>query len=579
MKELDRLTTRSKSGTCLPTSSSCVRYEGPDIPCITVCQGESIEQVLYDLATIVCTTQSSLDISSLNFDCLVPAGGNNPTTIKELLQLLITKSCTVVDPGGGSNGGTTNPTVINLPPCLYHPDPNGSGETIQAMAIDDYAEYLAGQVCELKDDISELNTNITNLQTQITNISTGSTGTGSTPAITITSGCLSATQPNQIRPIKDAFEDLEDTLCTDYLTPIGTPSDITTFISNAACPSSTTLLPCGAAGATYGSIAGWIANPTTAFDYLTNMALAICKLDQCAKYAPTNICVALPPTNIVISNLSSSGCKIDWTNPLSVSNPDLDDPIEIRFEFYDPSNLSTPITLQAGGGATGTYISFPPSASGTPSNLTNGAFVAGVEYVIRGYAVYTACGKSLSYAETKAKVKETTAQALLHFKTPTTITTPKSCVDANGVTNNYIEKKETIRIELRNPAGVYVNNGNAEKIKLSFEVYFTNPCITDTITLPPAVNGGAPTTVVVPIVQVETYNVMINANASIGEVNYISEETVTCVVSGLNICKSATRVLKCFKSVTLYDPATQAETPLPASIIKHSSLSNLPVCP
>lgn len=576
MKELDRLTTSSKSGTCLPTSSSCVRYEGPDIPCITVCQGESIEQVLYDLATIVCTTQSSLDISSLNFDCLVPTGGNNPATLKELLQLIITKSCTVVDPGGGSNGGTTTPAIINLPPCLHH---SVNGNPITAMAINDYVAYLADQVCVVKDSIIDLGTTITSLQSQITNITSGSGSSGATPALTITSGCLSATQPNQTIPITTAFEDLEDTLCTDYLTPIGTPSDISTFITNAACPSASTLLPCGPSGATYGSLAGWIQNPTTAFDHLTNMALAICKLDDCAKYAPKNICVALPPTNIVISNLSSSGSKIDWTNPVSLANPDLEDPVEIRFEFYDPSNLSTPITLQAGGGATGTYISFPPSASGTPSNLTNGAFVAGVEYVIRGYAVYTNCGKSLSYAETKAKVKETTAQALLHFKTPTTIQTPKSCVDANGIPNNYIEKKETIRIELRNPAGNYVNNGNAEKIKLSFEVYFTNPCITNTITLPPAVPGGAPTTVVVPIVQVETYNVMINASASIGEVNYISEETITCVVSGLNICKSATRVLKCFKSVTLYDPATQAETPLPASIIKHSSLSNLPVCP
>lgn len=576
MKELDRLTTRSKSGTCLPTSSSCVRYEGPSIPCLTVCQGESIEQVLYDLATIVCTTQSSLDISSLTFGCLVPVGSNNPATLKELLQLLITKSCTVVNPGGGSNGGTNTPSIINLPSCLYH---SVNGETITSMAIDDYVEYLAGEVCEVKDDIINLGTTITSLQTTVNNITSGSGSSGATPALTITSGCLSATQPGQIIPITTALEDLEDTLCTDYLTPIGTPSDISTFISNAACPSSTTLLPCGPSGATYGSIAGWIPNPTTAFDHLTNMALAICKLDECAKYAPSNICVALPPTNIVISNLSSSGSKIDWTNPLSYTNPDLADPVEIRFEFYHPSNLSTPIALQAGPGVTATYISFPPSASGTPSNLTNGAFVAGVEYVIRGYAFYTACGKSLSYAETKAKVKETTAQALLHFKTPETITTPKACVDFNGTTNNYIEKKETIRIELRNPAGNYVNNGNAEKIKLSFEVYFTNPCITNTITLPPAVNGGAPTTVVVPIVQVETYNVMINANASIGEVTYTSEEKVTCVVSGLNICKSATRVLKCFKSVTLYDPATQAENPLPASIIKHSSLSNLPVCP
>jgi hypothetical protein len=573
MKELDRLTTRSKSGTCLPTSSSCVRYEGPDIPCITVCQGESIEQVLYDLATIVCTTQSSLDISSLAFGCLVSVGSNNPATLKELLQLLITKSCTVVDPGGGSGGGTNTPSIINLPSCLYH---TNAGETITSMAIDAYVEYLAGQVCDVKDDIIDLGTTITNLQTQITNITSGTGGSGAAPALTITSGCLSATSPGQIIPITTAFENLESTLCSDYLTPLGKPIKLQNFISYATCPTASTLLPCGASGATYGSLANWVANPTTAFELMQNMALAICKLDECAKYSPSNICVALPPTNIVITDLSNAGCKINWTNPLTLPNPDLENPVEIRFQFFDPANPTVPITLQAGGGAIGgqTFISFSPSTS-TNVNLTNGAFVAGLEYIIRGFATYTNCGTSGSYSETKAKVKETTAQALLHFKTKTIAQTPKTCVDSNGTSNNYIEKKESIKIELKNPAGNYVNNGNAEKIKISFEIYYTNPCITNTIILP----SIPPATVVVPIVQVETINIVINSNASIGEAFYISEEIVTCVVGGLNICKSATRVLKCLKSITLLDSVTLAETPLPASIIKHSSISNVPVCP
>ena len=122
MKELDKLNTRSRTGTCLPTSSVCVKWEGPTIPCLTICKGESIEQVIVDLASIVCTTKDSIDISSLNFSCLVPNGQSNPTTIKQLLQLLITKSCqtSTVDPGTG--GGDSTLPVLDLPPCLQYQD-------------------------------------------------------------------------------------------------------------------------------------------------------------------------------------------------------------------------------------------------------------------------------------------------------------------------------------------------------------------------------------------------------------------------------------------------------------------------
>jgi hypothetical protein len=570
MKELDKLTTRSRTGTCLPTSSACVKWEGPSIPCLTICKGESIEQVIVELSSIVCTTKDSIDISSLDFNCLVPNGQANPSTIKQLLQLLITKSCqtSTVDPGTGGGDGTL--PVIDLPACLQFQD--SSNNVITSLGLDEYAEHLAVSMCDILDDISNINQQIYTLNSTVNGLPTGGSGSGGGSAtITITSKCntLSSTSVGATIPIQTAFETLEENLCQDYLTPMTTPAQIAGFNNTASlCPTKDTLTPCGGK---YGDISGWIQSPVTSFEFLRNMALAICKLDECAKYAPSGICVPLPPSNIQILNLTATGCNIKWTNPLSSSNPDLADPIEIRFYFYHPSNLTTPITLAAGpfsGGGTQTYMSFSPSDSNINNNLVNGAFVAGVEYVIRGYATYSDCGTSLAFAEKASKVKELNATALVHYSLGAPVTTPKIC-DGILVNVGYVETKRTVRLELRHPVtNAPVGNGTGQQIIAKFNLFFTNPCNTTQV----QVNVGSTPAIYVdvPIVELQTLTVVIANNSAYGTADFIESEKITCT----GVCKDAGRVLKCFVEVKLADGSA-----LPSGLLLHSSLTAVPVCP
>lgn len=570
MKELDKLNTRSRTGTCLPTSSVCVKWEGPIIPCLDICKGESIEQIIVELGSIVCTTKDSIDISSLDFDCLVPQNQSNPATIKQLLQLLITKSCetSTVDPGTG--GGDFDLPVIDLPACIQYQD--SSNNVITSLALDEYAEHLADSMCGILQDVSDINQQIVSINSTLTTLSTGGSGSGGSSAtITVTSKCLSSTQPGAIIPIATAFQTLEESLCEDFLTPMTTPGQISQFnLAASNCPNKDTLTPCGG---TYGSISGWIQNPTTSFEHLKNMALAICKLDECAKYSPSGICVALPVADIQITNLTVSGCYIKWTNPLSFFNPDLDDPIEIRFEFYHPSNLTTPITLAAGpnsGGGTQTYMSFQPSSFNNNNNLVNGSFQAGVEYVIRGYARYTTCGTSLTFFEKKSKVKELNVTALVHYSLQNPVTSVKTC-DAL-LDESYVEVKRSVRLELRKPTdGNYIVNSTGQSIVATFNLFFTNPCNTNQVQVSA---GPPPVTVDVPIVELQTLTVVIPNSAAFGSADFIEYEKKPCTVSGVLLCKDATRVLKCLVDVKLADG-----TPLPSSVLYHTSLTALPVCP
>jgi hypothetical protein len=570
MKELDKLTTRSRTGTCLPTSSACVKWEGPTIPCLTICKGESIEQIIVELSSIVCTTKDSIDISSLDFNCLVSNGQANPSTIKQLLQLLITKSCqtSTVDPG---TGGDTDLPVIDLPACLQYQDE--SNNIITSLGLDEYAEYLANSMCEVLQDISDINQQIITINAGLNAISTGGSGGGGggSASVTVTSKCLSSTQPGAVIPIATAFQTMEESLCEDYLTPMTTPAHLSQFnLAASQCPNKDTLTPCGGK---YGDISGWVQTPVTSFEHLKNMALAICKLDECAKYSPSGICVALPVVDIQITNLTVSGCYIKWTNPLSYFNADLDDPVEIRFEFYDPSNLTTPITLAAGpnsGGGTQTYMSFQPSSFNNNNNLVNGSFQAGVEYVIRGYARYTTCGTSLTFFEKKSKVKEFNASALIHYSLQNPVVTPKTC-DA-FIDDTYVEIKRSVRLELRKPTdGNYIVNTTGQSIVATFNLFFTNPCNTVQVQVSA---GPPPVTVDVPVVEVQTLTVVIANNSAFGSADFIEYEKKPCSVSGILVCKDATRVLKCLIEIKLADG-----TPLPSSILKHISLTALPVCP
>jgi hypothetical protein len=81
---------------CIETSSNCVTWQGPDIPCIGLCEGDSITDVIYKLASEFCDLQEMLGIDNFDLSCItIPEGSSygSPTNIEELLGLMIDKLC------------------------------------------------------------------------------------------------------------------------------------------------------------------------------------------------------------------------------------------------------------------------------------------------------------------------------------------------------------------------------------------------------------------------------------------------------------------------------------------------------
>lgn len=81
----------NKSG-CNTTNSNCVIWGGPDLDCIGVCKGDSITEVVYEIATKLCNLLDDMDVTTYDLGCLTP-DNCPPQTWKDLAELLAQAIC------------------------------------------------------------------------------------------------------------------------------------------------------------------------------------------------------------------------------------------------------------------------------------------------------------------------------------------------------------------------------------------------------------------------------------------------------------------------------------------------------
>jgi hypothetical protein len=154
------------NNSCSPISSNCVIWQGPNIPCIKLCTGDSITDVIYALATELCTIVDAVNISTLDLSCLEITTGD-PTNLNELLQLLVNKICELNNISTSTTNvtrrdNTTCPTdcVVPVAECLQ-----SGGQT--TMKLLDYIQVISNKICSILTDIVTINNSITNLTTRV----------------------------------------------------------------------------------------------------------------------------------------------------------------------------------------------------------------------------------------------------------------------------------------------------------------------------------------------------------------------------------------------------------------------------
>lgn len=157
---------------CSPISSNCVIWQGPDIPCIKLCTGDTVSDVVYKLGTELCTIMEELKVSNYDLSCL-NLNACPPEDFKALIQLLINKICELNGiPTGTDKSAGCPDCVVSVAPCFVQ-------GTITTMQLVDYVQMIANRVCSIVTEIDSINSQITtinstlvDLQYQIDNLPT-----------------------------------------------------------------------------------------------------------------------------------------------------------------------------------------------------------------------------------------------------------------------------------------------------------------------------------------------------------------------------------------------------------------------
>ena len=265
----------NSSGTtngCDNISSNCVIWQGPDISCIDLCNGDSISEVTSKLATLVCDlitngVTSNPSLTGLDLSCL-NISGTTPTTLVPVLQTMVTQICLNTGTGQTPNSSarlSANSQVQNdlpimtLPACMQYDDANGNPVT--QLRLDLFATLIAQQVCTNLASIATINSTLTSYSSRL-NVLEACVLPCSNAVVEaqIVPTCIPESNIGVLTNVSVVVLALETAFCTQR-TATGNPAAINAAIGQTTITGASTSLT--NSSVSYGSIAGWNNSPSS----------------------------------------------------------------------------------------------------------------------------------------------------------------------------------------------------------------------------------------------------------------------------------------------------------------------------
>jgi hypothetical protein len=295
---------------CSPISSNCVIWQGPDIPCIKLCAGDTVSDVVAKLAAELCTVLDILNVTNYDLSCfnLTACAPNDFTA---LIQFLIEQICAtetevvILSDPATSPVGTTKSTdaLVTVAPCFVI-----GGVTV--MTVSQYAQAIGEKVCSLVTQISIINSQITDLDIRVTALESAPVPTLVLPSFTLscTIGTLGIGTTQFIDAVLEEF--INSVWCPFYATT-GSTSDLISAVSAICIDDSDLQLTTGTA---FSTNSNWIqaGSYSTVADAINNLWVALC--DVYAYNQSFSISVADTTTvnlditgNVITANITDTG--------------------------------------------------------------------------------------------------------------------------------------------------------------------------------------------------------------------------------------------------------------------------------
>jgi len=267
---------------CSPISSNCVIWQGPDLKCINLCKGDTVSDVVYKLADELCKVKEALDLSDVDFDCLVDACSTLkiPTDkkLENVIQLLTNAICCVGKVSFNTSSSLaevidreySEPT-LPLPECLWYVDPS-TGLIVTSLKLSEYAVLVANKVCSLNEQINLQKLQILDLQTRVTSLENDP---GYVPPL-VTPFCSYSIATQGVPIQMDILLGLLDQQLCVFTSSLGTPSDIG-LATTAQCNLLSSQNALSQTG-TMASIPGWTISPANLAQSFQNLWLTVCDI-------------------------------------------------------------------------------------------------------------------------------------------------------------------------------------------------------------------------------------------------------------------------------------------------------------
>ena len=289
---------------CSPISSNCVIWQGPDIPCIKLCVGDSVSDVVAKLATELCAVLDTLNITNYDLACFnLTACG--PNDFQALIQFLIDQICAlqteitlISDPATSpivnQTKSTSESTPVKVADCFVV-----GGVTV--MTVAEYAIAIGNKVCSLVSQIATINANINSLDIRVTALEAAPTPTFTVPSFTLSCSVdtLASGTTQFISTILESF--INDVWCNYYYNVTGISSDLTAAVNRICITDADLQLTTGTAFSTNPT---WIQSGSysTVADAINNLWVALCDVYT---YSQTFAVTVADTTTINLDNTAN----------------------------------------------------------------------------------------------------------------------------------------------------------------------------------------------------------------------------------------------------------------------------------
>jgi len=275
-------TNSNSTNNCDPISSNCVVWQGADLPCVNICQGDTISDVVAALCTELTLLQTlvgnggtDFNIANINQSELT---GNQATNLEELIQLMIDNI--ILNHGSGSSSGSTSTfdcsevmkCVPTVPGCFTEITGYQTGNTLAT-----WINVVSQEICDLNQGSSTQQAITSSLDQRLITLEQAPQGQPN-PRM-YSSG---VTAKNVITPIETIVQAL-DSQFVSLRNTTGTSSNITEGINTQPADLATPVSSEGYSKALKTS-------PTTQGDTTYNSWLAIEDLRKAVKDIQDNCC-------------------------------------------------------------------------------------------------------------------------------------------------------------------------------------------------------------------------------------------------------------------------------------------------